>query len=118
MMKKLDLNSIKISLIIPTLNAAEYMPGLIDILGRQSRKPDEIIVIDSESEDATVRMAEQAGFRTLKVKRSEFDHGGTRNYAVAMSKGDVVMFCRRMHCLQMNTMWRICWQALKTKMSS
>lgn len=44
------------------------MPGLIDILGRQNRKPDEIIVIDSESEDATVRMAEQAGFRTLKVK--------------------------------------------------
>lgn len=92
MMKKLDLNSIKISLIIPTLNAAEYMPGLIDILGRQNRKSDEIIVIDSESEDATVRMAEQAGFRTLKVKRSEFDHGGTRNYAVAMSKGDIVMF--------------------------
>ena len=91
-MKKLDLNSITISLIIPTLNAAEYMPGLIDILGRQTRKPDEIIVIDSESEDATVRMAEQAGFRTLKVKRSEFDHGGTRNYAVAMSKGDIVMF--------------------------
>lgn len=85
MMKKLDLNSITISLIIPTLNATEYMPGLIDILGRQTRKPDEIIVIDSESEDATVRMAEQAGFRTLKVKRSEFDHGGTRNYAVAMS---------------------------------
>ena len=54
MMKKLDLNSITISLIIPTLNAAEYMPGLIDILGRQTRKPDEIIVIDSESEDATV----------------------------------------------------------------
>mgnify|MGYP003050000836 CR=1 FL=1 len=70
-MKKLDLNSITISLIIPTLNAAEYMPGLIDILGRQTRKPDEIIVIDSESEDATVRMAEQAGFRTLKVKKSE-----------------------------------------------
>ena len=92
MMKKLDLNSITISLIIPTLNAAEYMPGLIDILGRQTRKPDEIIVIDSESEDATVRMAEQAGFRTLKVKRSEFDHGGTRNYAVTMSKGDIVMF--------------------------
>ena len=46
MMKKLDLNSITISLIIPTLNAAEYMPGLIDILGRQTRKPDEIIVID------------------------------------------------------------------------
>lgn len=116
-MKKLDLNSITISLIIPTLNAAEYMPGLIDILGRQTRKPNEIIVIDSESEDATVRMSEKAGFRTLKVKRSEFDHGGTRNYAVAMSKGDIVMFCRRMRCLQMNTMLKICWQALKTKKS-
>ena len=86
-MKKLDLNSIKISLIIPTLNAAEYMPGLIDILGRQTRKPNEIIVIDPESEDATVRMAEQAGFRTLKVKRSEFDHGGTRKLCRSHVKG-------------------------------
>ena len=53
-MKRLDLNSIKISLIIPTLNAAEYMPGLIDILGRQNRKPDEIIVIDSEGVSLTM----------------------------------------------------------------
>lgn len=91
-MTKLDLDNAKISLIIPTLNAAEYMPGLIEILKKQSRKPDEIIVIDSESEDATVRIAEQAGYRTLKVKRKDFDHGGTRNYAVAMSEGNIVMF--------------------------
>lgn len=91
-MEKLNLENIKVSLIIPTLNAAVYMPALVDILEKQTRKPDEIIVIDSESEDATVRMAEQAGYRTLKVKRCDFDHGGTRNYAVAMSRGDIVMF--------------------------
>ena len=91
-MEKLNLENIKVSLIIPTLNAAVYMPALVSILDKQTRKPDEIIVIDSESEDATVRMAEQAGYRTLKVKRCDFDHGGTRNYAVAMSRGDIVMF--------------------------
>ena len=72
----------KISLIIPTLNAAEYLPKLIDILERQTLKADEIIVVDSQSDDETVALAKEAGWKVLPVLRKDFDHGGTRNYAV------------------------------------
>lgn len=82
----------KISIIIPTLNAQEYMPGLIDILKRQTRMPDEIIVADSQSQDDTTDMARNAGYRVLEINRSDFDHGGTRNYALEQSSGDIVLF--------------------------
>lgn len=82
----------KISLIIPTLNAQQYMPQLIEVLDRQTRKADEIIIVDSESTDDTVNMAEQAGYKVIPVKRKDFDHGGTRNLAVGQAEGDLVLF--------------------------
>ena len=82
----------KISLIIPTLNAAEYLPKLIDILERQTLKADEIIVADSQSEDETVALAKEAGWKVMPVLRKDFDHGGTRNYAVDNAIGDIVLF--------------------------
>lgn len=89
---KPDIKNSKISLIIPTLNAAAYMPNLIDALAKQTKVADEVIIIDSESDDDTVHLAKQAGYRVIDVKRKDFDHGGTRNYAVSKSSGDIVMF--------------------------
>jgi len=82
----------KVSLIIPTLNAECYMPALVEIIAKQTVKPDEVIVVDSESEDNTVEMAQKAGWKLLHVKRSDFDHGGTRNYAFDNTTGDYVLF--------------------------
>ena len=82
----------KISLIIPTLNAEEYLPKLIDLLERQTVKADEIIVVDSQSDDETVALAKEAGWKVLPVLRKDFDHGGTRNYAVENAIGDIVLF--------------------------
>lgn len=82
----------KLSMIIPTLNAAEYLPKLIDVLERQTLKADEIIVVDSQSEDETVALAKEAGCKVLPVLRKDFDHGGTRNYAVDNAIGDIILF--------------------------
>lgn len=82
----------KISLIIPTLNAEEYLPDLIETIKKQTMIPDEIIIIDSESTDKTVEIATEAGYKILNVERKNFDHGGTRNEAVKNATGDIVMF--------------------------
>ncbi len=82
----------KVSLIIPTLNAESYMPALIEVINKQTVKPHEIIVVDSESDDNTVQMAQEAGWKLLHVKRADFDHGGTRNYAFDNTTGDFVLF--------------------------
>ncbi|GAB4540741.1 MAG: O antigen biosynthesis rhamnosyltransferase RfbN [Thermodesulfovibrionia bacterium] len=80
-----------VSVIIPTLNAERYIHGLISSLKRQTLKP-EIIVIDSSSSDNTVGIADSLGAKTKIIVRGCFDHGGTRNTAVKLANGDILVF--------------------------
>ncbi len=80
-----------ISVIIPTLNAQNYIHELFNSLREQSI-PNEIIVIDSLSSDNTVKIAESCGVKTITIRREDFDHGGTRNLAVTHSGGDIIVF--------------------------
>ena len=82
----------KISVIIPALNAEKELPGLLQALAGQTLRADEIILTDSESVDRTCRIAEAEGIRVIPVLRKEYDHGGTRDMALRVSSGDVVVF--------------------------
>ena len=83
----------KISVIVMTLNAEAYIKSMLDILSRQTIKPIEVIVADSESTDKTIEIARTFDFVSiLNIKRSEFDHGGSRHHAFEQSIGDFVLF--------------------------
>lgn len=82
----------KISVIIPTLNCEKTIENLLKRLKYQTQKADEIIVVDSESDDRTVEIAEKEGAKLIKIKRKDFNHGGTRNLAVENATGDIVIF--------------------------
>lgn len=82
-----------VSVIIPTLNAGDALDGLLGALLRQTIVPDEIIIVDSQSTDETVRRAQ--GYdrvRVLEIERGAFDHGGTRDMALRQSVGEFVVF--------------------------
>jgi rhamnosyltransferase len=81
-----------ISIVIPTLNAARYLPEQIRALRQQILAPLEIIVIDSASTDDTVSIARALDCEVELIDRSTFDHGGTRNLAAKITAGDVVVF--------------------------
>lgn len=82
-----------ISVIIPTLNAETFIRPLIESLTLQTLQPDEIIVVDSESTDSTVKICQDySNVRILSVLRKDFDHGKTRDMALRKSKGDIVVF--------------------------
>lgn len=83
----------KVSLIIPTLNAEGEIGPLVEALLGQGRVPDEIVVVDSSSEDGTVEVASSYRGVTVEViDRRDFDHGLTRDRALRRSSGDVVCF--------------------------
>lgn len=82
----------KVSLIIPTLNAQAQLPALIDALRVQTATPQEILVVDSQSEDGTAQTARQLGCRVEVIERASFDHGGTRDMALRMTDGEAVVF--------------------------
>ncbi len=82
----------RISLIIPTLNAGSHMEALLSGLSTQDVKPYETIVIDSSSDDATVEIARRFGARTVVIPRRTFNHGATRNLAAGKAAGDILVF--------------------------
>jgi rhamnosyltransferase len=85
-------SSMRISLIIPTLNAGAHLEDLLSRISTQDVKPVEIIIIDSSSEDDTVEIAKRFGARTMVIPRQAFNHGRARNMAAMEAQGDVFAF--------------------------
>ena len=83
----------KLSLIIPTLNAEKYICPLVDSINNQTIVPDEIIIVDSESDDQTVESVKnKPNVKVIQIKRNEFDHGKTRDMALRSSIGEFIVF--------------------------
>lgn len=80
----------KASIIIPTLNAERMLPDLLE--GLTGNGNYEIIVIDSESDDGTLEVVKKYDFKLIRIKRKEFDHGGTRNFAAGFAGGEYLVF--------------------------
>ncbi len=86
-------NKDRVSVIVPTLNAGSEITGLLTSLDTQSVRPDEVIVIDSQSDDDTLGYVREFSWvRVIEIDRSTFDHGGTRHEALTASSGDFVLF--------------------------
>ena len=83
----------KISVIIPTLNAESWIPQQLDSLFSQSIDA-EMIVVNSGSTAATWSLvrAHAGHVRLLEIPNEDFDHGGMRDYALRQSTGDIVCF--------------------------
>jgi len=57
-----------ISVIIPARNEERSLPSLLSSLHNQTLKPDEIIVVDDNSEDTTAEVAEKGGAKVIHAK--------------------------------------------------
>jgi rhamnosyltransferase len=83
----------RVGLVIPTLNAGETWQSCLDAIEAQSLKPDRKLVVDSTSADSTAALARQAGFEVRCIARAEFNHGGTRQWAVEyLGDCDIIVF--------------------------
>ncbi len=85
-------NRFSVSVIIPTLNGGESLRELLAGLSIQTVLPDEILVIDSQSNDNTVEVAKIYGAQVLPIERASFDHGTTRSMAARVAKGDILVY--------------------------
>lgn len=82
-----------LSVVIPTLNAADEIDGLLDTIEAQSLQPLDILVVDSSSDDGTVdEVAKHPCVNLVRIERKEFNHGSTRDMALRLSAGEFVCF--------------------------
>jgi len=85
--------AMKCALIMPTLNAESLITRWIESFERQLAKPDRVLIVDSQSNDRTVEIAQKAGFEVIEIARGDFNHGGTRQAAAdSNSDCDILIF--------------------------
>ena len=81
-----------ISVIIPTYNGEPWLDQVLSMLSAQSLVPDEILVVDSGSTDATLDLIANHDVQLLQIPKAQFDHGGTRSMAARRVSGNLVVF--------------------------
>lgn len=81
-----------ISVIIPALNAAAFLPGLLAALQSGQQRPAEIIVVDDGSTDATVAIAQAGGCRLLATPHPRSGPAVARNLGALAAAGEILFF--------------------------
>ncbi len=82
-----------LSVVIPCFNEAAFIGGLLDDLGRQSRWPGQVIVVDSQSTDATAEVAgSYADALPLTVVAAPRGVAHARNAGAAAARSDWLLF--------------------------
>ena len=92
-----------VEVIIPAYRPDERFNSLIEKLSQQTHLPQRILVMNTEEslwkQAPVCRAAFEAGHTAggvqltlVHLPQEEFDHGGTRDRAAAMSQADVLLF--------------------------
>ena len=77
-----------VSIVVPTFNGAATLPDLLSAVRAQHADfAFEVIAVDSGSTDGTVPLLEAAADQVLRIAPGTFNHGATRNHAIAAGRG-------------------------------
>ena len=89
---------LSLSIALASYNGERYIAEQLDSIARQTRLPDELIISDDASGDATpaiaLDFARQAPF-PVKVLQNSERAGSTRNFEIAIRActGDIIFLC-------------------------
>lgn len=82
-----------ISIVVPVKDGGSDVVRCLEAIERQRVDDEvEVVVVDSGSTDGSPERARAAGARVHEIAPSAFDHGGTRNLAAELARGDVLVF--------------------------
>lgn len=73
-----------VGLLIPLHNGGEPWRRWLDAFAQQTRKPGQMLVIDSSSTDGSAELAREAGFLVHVIPADSFNHGATRQLGADM----------------------------------
>jgi len=80
------------SVVVRCLNEETHIGRLLSGLQHQAQPPDEIVIVDSGSTDATLDIASRFTSNIVEISPSEFSFGRALNIGCDAAKGDVLIF--------------------------
>ena len=91
-----------VSIIIRTKNEEKWIESCLKSVFNQNYKNFEVILVDNESTDDTVKIAKKYRIKILKI--SKFKPGLAINEGIRKSKGKFIV-CLSGHCIPINQSW-------------
>lgn len=82
----------RVSVVIPCFNHGRFLAGALDSVLGQTRRPEEVVVVDDGSEDDSREVARSYGSRVRLLQRAHGGAGAARNAGASETTGDVIAF--------------------------
>jgi cellulose synthase/poly-beta-1,6-N-acetylglucosamine synthase-like glycosyltransferase len=92
-----------LSVIIPVLNGARFLPECLQCLRQSTTPPLECIVVDDGSCDGSAAIAEAAGVAVFRTQ-GHAGPGSARNIGAAHASGDILVFVDADVCVRPDTL--------------
>lgn len=86
------MKTVPVTLVVPTWNGGRRFVQQLERVMRCEPAPERVVVIDSGSDDGTDVAAERAGCDVVRIDRTSFDHGATRQQGVQRATTPLVAF--------------------------
>ncbi len=93
-----------VSVIIRVKNEAGWLRRSLPAILHQSRPPRDIVVVDNESTDETVGIAEEFGCKVLSISSEEFSFGRALNHGISAATGAWIVSLSA-HCIPVHDHW-------------
>lgn len=106
----------KISIVVPVYNVEEYLSDCLNSLIKQTLKNIEIICIDDESTDNSLRILRDFEKKDGRIKVFSLQHRGlgpTRNYGIKVAKGEYIAFIDSDDWMELNFCEKVYYNAIK-----
>ncbi len=81
-----------VSIFIRAKNEAIAIQRTLLAISRQECQPDEVVVLDNESEDQTCKVAKNLGAVVKKISLEQFTFGRALNRSLDVTKGEIIVF--------------------------
>jgi len=72
----------QVAIVIPTVNARRLWTPFSTGLRLQGFPAHQVLIVDSSSDDETRELAAAEGYQVVRINRDDFNHGGTRQFAL------------------------------------
>ena len=79
-----------LSVVVPVYNGEGFLAGCVENLRRQTRPPDEVIVVDDGSTDGTAAVARRLVGDVRYLRQANDGPGAARNRGLELARGSVV----------------------------
>lgn len=93
-----------IGVVVRTKNESRWIGRCLAALKAQEGVDLDIVVVDNDSSDATVKIVREFGVKLVTINDRDFSHGRSINLGVAETRGDMVALISG-HCIPAHGMW-------------